>query len=89
MSEFEGKSFHILDEKDANYVVGGAKLTNEVDPEWERTSGPMKCDCNKFEPLHCGVNLNICDNCKFGRKEKGNDKKTYCCANRNTGSAMF
>ena len=62
-------------EENLEFVTGG---TGEQE-SFKKTFGSKMCDCGKFEPSVNACNLNICDNCKWSKKEiDNNGEKIYC-----------
>lgn len=75
--------FKRLTLKDEDYIVGGAKtISGEVPvnaPSMKRTD---VCNCYKFKPANNGLNLTICDNCKFAGAKSDESSSVYCLAQR-------
>ncbi len=78
MSEFEGKSFHMLEKDDLDYVTGGAKVTENIDPRYKEKFRTGKCNCGKFEPKEPWMSPDICDNCKNARAKNEDTTKVFC-----------
>lgn len=84
MSEFEGKSFHMVEKEDLDYVTGGALEAQDV-PEAKQID-LEKCDqtfrtkgkCTKFEAREPWMTLDICDNCKYAVAESENSNAIHC-----------
>ena len=78
MSEFEGKSFRMVEKDDLDYVTGGAKVTESIDPRCKEKLRSNKCNCGKFEPRETWMTLNICDNCKNAGAKNEDASKVFC-----------
>lgn len=84
MSEFEGKSFHMVEKEDLDYVTGGAPEVQNVPNSQQinlenckqtfRTNG--KCDF--FEKREAWMTLDTCDNCKYAIAKSDNSDIVYC-----------
>lgn len=77
-SHSKGKTFKILNVENLNYINGGAKVVESIDNNLLQTSHTQQCNCGLFEPLTKGVNLNICDNCKWAQAPYLDSEATYC-----------
>lgn len=68
-----------LDLSDLDSISGGVKI---VEPKQTENLVPTivnhRCNCGKFEPHTPGVNLDICDNCKYALKTDADSNTTYC-----------
>ena len=76
--EFEDKVFKISEIKDLEYVTGGANVVENVNNNLVRTSRTSRCNCGMFKPLNNGVNLDICDNCKWAEAVSEDSTVTHC-----------
>lgn len=78
MSEFEGK-FRMVKKDNLDYVVGGAKVTDSVDPGCKEKERTNRCDCGKYEPKEeSWMGLDICDNCIHSRAKSESATTVYC-----------
>lgn len=76
--EFEDKIFKISEIKDLEYVAGGAATVTNANNNLVQTSRTTRCNCGMFEPLNNGVNLDICDNCKWAEAVSEDSIVTHC-----------
>lgn len=77
-SHSKGKAFKILSAEDLDFINGGATIVESIDDKLLQTSHTQQCNCGCFEPLTNGVNLDICDNCKWAQAPYLGSKATYC-----------
>ena len=79
MSESSKKNTaKLLRVKDLDFISGGATVVDEIGGNLRQTSGTQKCNCGLFEPNFNGVNLNICDNCKWAQAPYQGSRITFC-----------
>lgn len=77
-SEFEDEVSKISEIEDLEYVSGGANVVENVNNNLVQTSRTTRCNCGMFKPLNNGVNLDICDNCKWAEAVSEDSIVTRC-----------
>ncbi len=86
--ESKGKIFKISKIEDLEFVVGGANVAEKIDDNLLQTSRTQMCNCGQFEPLHSGVTLNICDNCRFAQAVADDSDVVYCLKQKKNSTVL-
>ena len=86
--ESKGKIFKISKIEDLEFVVGGANVAEKIDDNLLQTSRTQMCNCGQFEPLHSGVTLNICDNCRFAQAVADDSDVFYCLKQKKNSTVL-
>ena len=86
--ESKGKVFKISKIEDLEFVVGGANVAEKIDDNLLQTSRTQMCNCGQFEPLHSGVTLNICDNCRFAQAVADDSDVVYCLKQKKNSTVL-
>lgn len=86
--ESKGKIFKISKIEDLEFVVGGTNVAEKIDDNLLQTSRTQMCNCGQFEPLHSGVTLNICDNCRFAQAVADDSDVVYCLKQKKNSTVL-
>ena len=78
----KNNSFHMVEKEDLDYVSGGARVTDHVNPAYHTKKRTDRCNCHKFTPRNPAVNFDICDNCKHACAKDENTTQIYCSADK-------
>lgn len=82
MSNFEGKSLHVVEKEDLDYITGGAKVSKNVSPGCKETFR-TKAHCADFKRRKQWMCLDICDNCKYAVAKDDSSSTIYCTKGHN------
>lgn len=74
----KNKMYKISKIEDLEFISGGANVVENINDNLFQTSRTHRCNCGDFQPLHTGVSLNICDNCKWAEAVSQDSTVTYC-----------
>ena len=70
--------FNQLDTNDLDFVCGGAKVSESIDPNLLKVEPTQKCNCSQFSRGDSCGNLDICDNCSFALTPYLGSNDIYC-----------
>ena len=67
-----------LDSNDLDFVCGGAKVSDNINPNLLKVAPEQRCNCSQFVRGDSCGNLDICDNCSFALTPYLGSMDVYC-----------
>lgn len=77
LADITKSDISLYDELD-DYIIGGAKVVNDICSTHLKVSKTQKCSCGLFEKRENGPIFDICDNCMWAESPYEGSEILFC-----------